>query len=780
MRQEDGPLLRHRFLPFVSEFLWKHVLCLVLATTIRLAFPLAQLLGQELASEQGSTNGPERTNHVAGPTTPNARVVMPPTSSAVSGPTFLVRVPLPITGSVDLQVKQTLENILQQSADDGPRPTVVLEFAQEEHGVGSEFERSLALARFLTSNRAGRMRTVAYLQQSVYGHALLVVCACEQIVAHPDAELGDAGRGETTIDVTMRSGYREIASRRMTVPVAVVLGMLDSQLRLTKVQTATGVRYVLQDELATLEQDGLILEATSLHQTNRPLILSGRQLRVEHGFASHLAKTRQDLAVALGINFNDLRTPWTARRPQQPLFVEVPDATRATARRVRRIVEQERRRHPVDWVCFHITSSGGFPVESADLARYAADLTRQDIYTVAYVSVESRADAALPALLCDQLIVHPTAIIGGTAPTSLRQPEVDAALDVIRELSREKQRRWSLAAAVMDPHQPLARYVHSTTGATEYLCPEELNSLDNHGQWQRQDGELSPEGTVLEITGATAHTWGIAQVVQSSDELAAQFGIEGPLVSPQPNWADELITALAAPRVSAILLFVAMFCLMGEFASPGLGIGGFLSSVCFALFFWSNFLNGTAGWLEVLLFVIGLCFLLLEVFVLPGFGIFGLGGIGLIILSLVLASQTFIVPHNQYELHQLPRSLWTVAVLVAGLVAGIVTLRHYLQYVPGLNNIILRPPNDRESTELSHQDSRIGYDHLLGERGTTTTRLTPSGKASFGHRWIDVFSEGDVVEPGQTVRVISVTGNCIVVRPVVNPQDNRSADMPSS
>ncbi|MDA0657493.1 MAG: hypothetical protein O2931_07080 [Planctomycetota bacterium] len=772
-------MLRYGFQPSVSGFLQKHVFCLVLLTMAPLVFPLMEAHGLGSAVSEKSVRRVEETNRVTSPATPVAPNAAPPHSTDVSGPTFLVRVPLPITGSVDLQIKQTLENILQQSANDGPRPTVVLEFSQEETGQGSEFERSLALARFLTSNRAGRLRTVAYVQKSVYGHTLLVVCACEQIVAHPDAELGDAGRHETAIDVTMRSGYREIASRRMTVPIAVALGMLDSQLSLTKVQTATGVRYVLKDELASLQQSGLILEAISIGQANRPLVFSGKQMRVEHGFVSHLAKTRQDLAEALGINFNDLRTPWTARRPQQPLLVDVPDATRATARRVRRIVEQERQRRPVDWLCLHITSNGGFPVESADLARYIADLSRQDIYTVAYVSVESRADAALPALMCDQLIAHPTAIIGGNGPVSLRQPEINAALDVMRELSREKQRRWSFAAAVMDPQQPLARYVHSTTGATEYLCHEEWNSLEQHEQWQRQDGDVSPEGTVLEITGATALSWGIAQVVQSSDELAALFGIKQPLVSPTPNWADELITALAAPRVSAILLFIAMFCLMGEFASPGLGIGGFLSSVCFALYFWSNFLNGTAGWLEVVLFVVGLCFLLLEVFVLPGFGVFGLGGIGLILLSLVLASQTFVLPHNQYELDQLPRSLWTFAVLFAGLIAGIVTLRHYLKHIPGLNEIILRPPNQDESTELAHTDSRIGYDYLLGERGTATTRLTPSGKANFGHRWFDVLSEGDVVEPGEAVRVISVTGNCIVVRPVVKPPDQRPADVPS-
>ena len=78
-----------------------------------------------------------------------------------------------------------------------------------------------------------------------------------------------------------------------------------------------------------------------------------------------------------------------------------------------------------------------------------------------------------------------------------------------------------------------------------------------------------------------------------------------------------------------------------------------MAAVCFLLFFWSRYLGGTAGWLEVMLFVAGASCVLLEVFVIPGFGIFGLGGGALILASLILASQTFVVPQNDYQFDQL-------------------------------------------------------------------------------------------------------------------------------
>ena len=58
--------------------------------------------------------------------------------------------------------------------------------------------------------------------------------------------------------------------------------------------------------------------------------------------------------------------------------------------------------------------------------------------------------------------------------------------------------------------------------------------------------------------------------------------------------------------------------LIAELSSPGVGVGGFVSFLCFLLYFWSNYMNGTADVLEVMLFLAGLVCLLLELLVLPG------------------------------------------------------------------------------------------------------------------------------------------------------------------
>ena len=56
-------------------------------------------------------------------------------------------------------------------------------------------------------------------------------------------------------------------------------------------------------------------------------------------------------------------------------------------------------------------------------------------------------------------------------------------------------------------------------------------------------------------------------------------------------------------------------------------------------------------------------------------GIFGLGGGVLVIGALILASETIIVPRNDYQLQQLPKSMLTVVAAAGGVIVGLILLR---------------------------------------------------------------------------------------------------------
>jgi membrane-bound ClpP family serine protease len=221
---------------------------------------------------------------------------------------------------------------------------------------------------------------------------------------------------------------------------------------------------------------------------------------------------------------------------------------------------------------------------------------------------------------------------------------------------------------------------------------------------------------------------------------------------------------LADPWLAGFLVFVGFFALMVEAKSPGIGAGAFIACICFLLFFWGQILEGNAGYLEVLLFIMGVICVAMEIFILPGFGIFGIGGGLLIIFSLILASQTFVIPRNLYELQQLPTSLFTVIAAMMGVLAAIWIVGRYLPHTPYLSNMVLKPVAGETAETIARREQLADFTHLVGKGGQTTTPLVPAGKARIGDDVIDVLSEGDLIPRGVKVVVVEALGNRVVVR----------------
>lgn len=682
----------------------------------------------------------------------------------------LVKVPMPIQGTVDTQVRRSVEQILSNVPASTKRPIIVLELTPPQNGSGesSEFGRSLDLARYLASPKTSQARMVAYIPKTVRGHAVLVALACEEIIMHPDAQLGAAGVAEATIDESVRSGYREIAGRRLTIPVAVALGLLDPEIRVQRLTTATGTRFALEADVAAIQANVNVQKIDTVIPAGEVGLLSGDKLRLEYGFVSHLAEDRKALASVLRVPPADLEIDplltgdWRAIRidlngPMNAVIVD---------QALRGLEDALKDQEGANFICLAIDSPGGSLRDSLRLANYISGLDATRVRTVAYVPREARSDAAIIALACDQLAVKPAAVLGGGGASNYSADDIQAGAVTVQAIMTEKDRTWSLPVAMIDPDLSVHRYQLVDSTVSDYYCQEELEQQRDPDRWQRQE-EISERGELLQLTGERAGEIRLArQVVGDYVEFQQAFQLSEPPKVLKPNWAQDLIVALANPRVAAGLLMIGFFAILIEAHTPGLGVGGFVASVCFLLFFWSNFLQGTAGWLEVLLFLAGIVFIGMEIFVIPGFGIFGLGGGVLVVVSLVLASQTFVIPRNEYQLEQLPRSLLVVAAAMAGVGIGAVALNRYLGDSPLIRRFMLMPAEGDAAEELRKRESVVQYDHLLGKQGRTTTQLTPSGKADFDGDLYDVVSEGLVVEKSSRVEAVQVIGNKIVVRKI--------------
>jgi membrane-bound serine protease (ClpP class) len=214
--------------------------------------------------------------------------------------------------------------------------------------------------------------------------------------------------------------------------------------------------------------------------------------------------------------------------------------------------------------------------------------------------------------------------------------------------------------------------------------------------------------------------------------------------------------------ITGVLLIVGLTGLYMEAMAPGHGIGGLVAAACFLLLFWSHFLGGTADWLEVLLFILGLACIAVEIFLLPGTVVPGLAGAALILVSLVMASQGFLIPETARQLHTLAGTMAMIVISCSVFAVAAVVLTRRMDSLPLLNRLMLAPP-DAESATGKSSAARGNPGPVVGDLGAAYTPLRPGGKGRFGERTIDVLASGDFLDRGTPIRVVRVTGNQVLV-----------------
>jgi membrane-bound serine protease (ClpP class) len=688
----------------------------------------------------------------------------------------LIRVRLPLGGNDDAHIKSAIQRAITQlnraPHRAGGRPTLILELVPQRrnagYGEGTDFTRALSIADFLTRPEVSAVKTVAYIPRTIKGHGVLIALACEEIVMSPDAELGNAGIDEDptrAVDPKKVGSYREVAAARRTVPEAIALGMIDRRRGVVKVETDQGVEFVGTDEVEGLKKNHTIVSQDTLIPAGSLASFSGRQGR-EYGFVKLLASDDDTLARGLNLPIEAVKQDLSLVGDWRPVMLRIEGPiTRRKVSQLKTIIGNELHSQHVNWLGVTIDSTGGDLEDCMELANVLAELDPSEVQTVAYVPAEASGGAALIALACDQLVMHPEAHLGGKGTLNIDRKTLDAAREPLKTApGKNNAHSWSLMAAMIDPTIELFSCQNTKTGEVRYLSNEERTSLPDKSDW-RQGARIKQAGEQLRLTAKRAEELDVAShVVGSFDEFKQLYGFNSDIPTAEPNWALELVEALSSPGLAILLLVIGFVGIYVELHAPGTGVGGFVAALAFLLFFWSNFLHGTAGWLEVLLFLGGIFCLLLEVLVIPGFGIFGLGGGAMILTSLVLASQTFVLPRTESQMAELRHSLTVVAAAMVVVVGASIALRRYLPKAPVFRTIVLEPTPEEDLIDLDYRESLADFSHLIGQKGTASTNLMPAGKAEFDGELVDVIAEGLPIDRGTPIVVTKTRGNRVLVR----------------
>src|SRR4051794_25716054 len=100
---------------------------------------------------------------------------------------------------------------------------------------------------------------------------------------------------------------------------------------------------------------------------------------------------------------------------------------------------------------------------------------------------------------------------------------------------------------------------------------------------------------------------------------------------------EQLVGFLTAPLVSAILITLGLGGILYAIKTGHLGAVALIGLGAIVLFFSAQMFADIASVVEVMMFVAGIALLAAEIFVIPGFGIVGVAGILLVVVSLFLA-----------------------------------------------------------------------------------------------------------------------------------------------
>ncbi len=266
------------------------------------------------------------------------------------------------------------------------------------------------------------------------------------------------------------------------------------------------------------------------------------------------------------------------------------------------------------------------------------------------------------------------------------------------------------------------------------------------------DSTLSA-GQVLTLTTTEAVKYGFCDGVAENltGVLALLHLQDAEIIRYQTGTADNIISFFLNPFISGILLLVIIGGLYFELQTPGVGFPLLAAIVAGVFYLVPYYLNGLAENWEILMFVAGFILILMEVFVIPGFGITGISGILLAVCALVL----MMVNNYNFDFTFVPsenllKSLISVVVGMVG--AGVIIALTWNRLISSkaMDRVVLR--NTFQSAEGYHSASNS--EHLVGKTGIAHTRMTPTGRVMINEVIYDAQARDGFIEKGDPIQVI--------------------------
>ena len=310
-------------------------------------------------------------------------------------------------------------------------------------------------------------------------------------------------------------------------------------------------------------------------------------------------------------------------------------------------------KNSAELIIFDIDTFGG-RVDAATQIKDAISAT--DITTIAFINRRAISAGSLISLSCDQIYMTDGGTIGATSV-------VDMSGSKQSEKSQSYMREEMAATAEKSgKNTDIARGMVDEELSFEFL-------VINGDSLKVDDIEGRKEGKLITLTTELALKYNIADgKSESVEELLSDLGIENyNIIALSENWSEDLVRFLTDPTISSLLTTFGTIGIISELYSAGWGIGGTIGIICLTLALGASYLTQLASSMDLLIIFSGLLLLVVEFIAIPGFGFFGIAGIGVLFYGLYLLLIPDIPVSDEIYSQALDGFSW-------GIVGGIIAL----------------------------------------------------------------------------------------------------------
>jgi membrane-bound serine protease (ClpP class) len=401
-------------------------------------------------------------------------------------------------------------------------------------------------------------------------------------------------------------------------------------------------------------------------------------------------------------------------------------------RRVKLALEEAKNKE-ADLIIIEMDTYGGAVNDADDIRTMILEL---DIPIYVFINKDAASAGALISIACDSIYMAPGASIGAATVVTM---DGQAAPDKYQSYFRSNMRSTAEAKG-RDPR------------IAEAMVDE---SIEIEG--------ITKEGEVITFSTSEAMQFGYCEgEVSSIGEILNRSNIFSyDIESYEPASTEKIIAFFLNPVVSGLLVLIILGGLYFELQTPGVGFPLLAALIALILYFTPLYLNGLAAYWEIAVFIIGVVLLLVELFIIPGFGVAGISGAILILTSLTL----MMLGNDTFDFTFVPaeRIVKAITVTFSGLLASILVLIFGgLKFTQ--SRIFARIALQSSQKTEEGYTSKFTTQSLLNREGIAFTVLRPSGRVEIDGDIYEAVARDHYVEAGDRIVVIDDSGNVLKVK----------------